>query len=71
MKLCFVPVNGPRETYLLDEPRIHYIIYYTIIYVCFEQEIQYVELVREFHYPVQFITDMLIPHVTLIIYFYI
>jgi predicted TIM-barrel enzyme len=22
MKLCFVSVNGPRETYLLDEPRI-------------------------------------------------
>jgi hypothetical protein len=21
MKLCFVSVNGPRETYLLDEPR--------------------------------------------------
>jgi hypothetical protein len=23
MKLCFVSVNGPRELYLLDEPRIH------------------------------------------------
>jgi hypothetical protein len=22
MKLCFVSVNGPREPYLLDEPRI-------------------------------------------------
>jgi hypothetical protein len=22
MKLCFVSVNGPREFYLLDEPRI-------------------------------------------------
>jgi hypothetical protein len=25
MKLCFVSVNGPREPYLLDEPRIYYI----------------------------------------------
>jgi hypothetical protein len=24
MKLCFVSVNGPREPYLLDEPRISY-----------------------------------------------
>jgi hypothetical protein len=22
MKLCFVSVNGPRETYFVDEPRI-------------------------------------------------
>jgi hypothetical protein len=22
MKLCFVSVNGPRETYVVDEPRI-------------------------------------------------
>jgi hypothetical protein len=24
MKLCFVSVNGPREPYLLDEPRTYH-----------------------------------------------
>jgi hypothetical protein len=35
MKLCFVSVNGPREPYLLDEPRISMrflLVYYTTPY---------------------------------------
>jgi hypothetical protein len=27
MKLCFVSVNGPREPYLLDEPRISVVVF--------------------------------------------
>jgi hypothetical protein len=27
MKLCFVSVNGPREPYILDEPRISRVLF--------------------------------------------